>query len=118
MNARTRPRGQGSRFSVNRLPFAAIIIVIMIAGIAIASVWDSGSDKNPTASSVMTGGADPCEDAREACATLHVNGREWRYSLLRADSPTKETAILDLGGPGITPLSGRIHLAEFQSQLN
>jgi hypothetical protein len=117
VNARTDPRGQGSRFALSRLPVAAIVIMVMAAGIAIASVWGSSSSEKPTAASAATASPDPCEDAREQCATLRVNGREWRYGLLRAESPTKSTAILDLGGPGITPLSGRTRLSDYRSLL-
>jgi hypothetical protein len=116
VSARTNPRGQGSRFALSRLPVAAIIIMVMAAGIAIASVWGSRSPEKPTAIAA-TASPDPCEDAREKCASLRVNGREWRYSLLPADSPTKSTAILDLGGPGTTPLSGRLRLSDYRSQL-
>jgi hypothetical protein len=117
VNARTNPRGQGSRFTWSRLPVAAIIIMAMAAGIAIASVWGSRSSEKPTAASAATAGPDPCEDAREECASLRVNGREWRYSLLPAEIPTKSTAILDLGGPGITPLSGRLRLSDYRKVL-
>jgi hypothetical protein len=89
----------------------------MAAGIAIASVWGSDSSEKPTAANVATASPDPCEDAREECATLRVNGREWRYSLRRAETPTKNTAVLDLGGPGITPLSGAMRLSDYSSQL-
>ncbi|SNY30365.1 hypothetical protein [Paractinoplanes atraurantiacus] len=115
MSARTNPRGQGSRFALSRLPVAAIIIMVMAAGVAIASIWGSGSSDEPKAASATTASPDPCEDARENCASLRVGGREWRYSLMRAESPTKNTAILDLGGPGTTPLSGRMRLSDYRS---
>lgn len=90
----------------------------MVVGVAIASVWGSGSPQKPAAAGAATANPDPCEDAREACASLQVNGREWRYSLMRAKNPTKSTAILDLGGPGISPLSGGLHLADYPTQLS
>ncbi|GIF08483.1 hypothetical protein [Actinoplanes siamensis] len=117
MSAKTDSRGRGSRLTFGRLPFAAIIIVVMAASLGVAAALSSTSGKPQPSANAVTEVKDPCEDAREMCATLPLNGREWRYSLVKASTATRRTAILDLGGPGIAPLSGTYHLSDYAAQL-
>ncbi|MEU8230058.1 hypothetical protein AB0C12_10685 [Actinoplanes sp. NPDC048967] len=103
--------------SFSRLPFAAIIVVILAAAIAVAGFLDSGDVKTQPVAEAAAEPKDPCEEARESCASVQLRGREWRYSVVRATTDTKRTVILDLGGPGIAPLSGTYHLDGYAKQV-
>ncbi|MCH7229583.1 hypothetical protein L0U85_01705 [Glycomyces sp. L485] len=62
---------------------------------------------------------DLCLDppAREVCQAISVDGREWRYSLIRSRQATSKTVIYDPGGPGVSALSGSFQLAGTQQSL-
>ncbi|GHD37078.1 hypothetical protein GCM10007147_44870 [Nocardiopsis kunsanensis] len=55
---------------------------------------------------------DVCENPPTvtSCASVEFSGKKYRYSLIRSDSDVSNTAIVDLGGPGSSVLSGSFDL--------
>lgn len=53
----------------------------------------------------------------EPCRSVEFPGGVARYALLRSESPTDSTLLLDFGGPGISVLSGPYRLAEVRKLL-
>ncbi|HBX76489.1 MAG TPA: hypothetical protein DEG43_02475 [Acidimicrobiaceae bacterium] len=51
---------------------------------------------------------------REQCSTIDVP--DGRYALLRATPPTTETVLIDLGGPGLSVLSGQFGLERLAAE--
>ncbi|MFG1762178.1 hypothetical protein ACGFIH_02525 [Micromonospora parva] len=116
---------RGSRASsVAIASIAVALFAISTFGLALSR---DGSDNGNE--SIGTGRAAPsiasksdidgltCEEqaTREACYDIEVAGRTWRYTILPAEEVTNKTAIIDLGGPGSSALSGELEIAQFRS---
>ncbi|UQU65773.1 hypothetical protein COUCH_05490 [Couchioplanes caeruleus] len=95
-------------FSTWRAALAAAVAV------AVAVVVVVGSNENAhhaegSAGRPVTGPAnlDVCVDfpSRAECRQATAGGRSWRYTLHRPARATKETVIVDFGGPGVPVLS-------------
>jgi hypothetical protein len=99
-----------------RPPFVAVIAILFAAGLPVALAVGKSHPDGSTPPTVQQSPA-ACETARETCATARANGREWRYGLLRASRPTNRTVIVDLGGPGVSVLSGTYHLGSYARDL-
>lgn len=56
--------------------------------------------------------------AREEYSAIFVGNEIWRYSLLRSHEETAETVLVDLGGPGISVLSGAMGLKSFAANFS
>ena len=52
---------------------------------------------------------------RERCEEVVVAGRQTRYTFLPAQQATNKSIVLDLGGPGISVLSGNFSLAALKA---
>jgi hypothetical protein len=60
-----------------------------------------------TASSADGEPADVCQNfpSRSSCTAISVDGRALRYTIRRPARPTRETVIVDFGGPGVPVLA-------------
>ncbi|MEU8153517.1 alpha/beta hydrolase [Micromonospora sp. NPDC048986] len=57
------------------------------------------------------------QPVREPCQDISVDGMVRRYALLSPKSPTRDTVLVDLGGPGEAALSGTKSLSSFQESF-
>ncbi|XVV09186.1 hypothetical protein ACQP2X_30610 [Actinoplanes sp. CA-131856] len=64
------------------------------------------------------GAATGCEGSptREPCDEVTVDGRTIRYAFLPAQRDTADSVLVDLGGPGLSVLSGAHRLASLKAQ--
>ena len=83
-------------------------IVLLVAAAATRSRPEP--TQNQPAVKPATGQCDQFE-TRESCRELTVDGRIWRYTLQQPAVPTSDAVVLDLGGPGMSVLSGSFNLA-------
>lgn len=60
-----------------------------------------------------TNGAACESQTQEPCADIRVHGRTWRYALLRAPVASRDTVLVEFGGPGLSLLSGDAGLSQF-----
>ena len=88
----------------------ATVVVTLRAGSAPEAWHDPWDWADPA-------GTRPCElnKTRESCLAIPVGGRQIRYALLKAPAPTADTVLIDLGGPGVSVLSGSHGLGQFHS---
>lgn len=98
------------------------MFIIAAISVVYINVSDSpGYYNGDNASGSTEGGGreqNPCEDmaVREDCSFVEIDGESYRYSLIRAAKTTRETVIVDLGGPGISILNGSRDLSSFSGE--
>lgn len=118
-------RGWGWRVSrrsrgARRAVIAATIVAILgLAALAAPFVLESDPERAGESPSSWKS-SDHCDvwPTREECSAIIVGNESWRYSLLRSREETAETVLVDLGGPGISVLSGALGLKSFAANFS
>jgi len=88
-------------------------VVVTAAALTAACSSSGAEDAAPSAPTTTEPQPTPCEHlpVREGCASVTVGDQVIRYDLVRATLATAATTLIDLGGPGISVLSGDYRLA-------
>ncbi|MER7280615.1 hypothetical protein ABT369_39860 [Dactylosporangium sp. NPDC000244] len=96
---------------------AAIAVAAIVGASMLLSSPTSGHETAPSPSSETAASGARCDDVatREECRDIVVNGRNLRYTLTKAPTPTTRTVIADFGGPGLSVL-GDGYLLTFLAQ--
>jgi len=97
----------------------ALLAIVAVLAAAVGAHSISGADgpgqlPDRTATTATACGR---SEVREACSEIEVAGRTWRYSLRRASPGTPNTALVDLGGPGTSVMSGANGLGHLPDTL-
>jgi hypothetical protein len=93
-------------------------LVVALSTLLALTGCHAGTRRPPSASAPPSGAAataaDPCaaRPTREPCASIRDGGRAQRYALIRRGH-TARTVVVDLGGPGLSVLSGAFSLGSF-----
>ncbi len=104
------PQHRGARLAA--LGIAAVLIVAAATVIGIHS-RKSGSNTAAGHSSWVDSNACEFQPVRESCEAISDGSMSWRYALIPSATPTDQTVLVDLGGPGQAILSGSHSLGAF-----
>lgn len=91
------------------------VIILGLVALTVPSVLESKPESSGGSADPWTSSPELCDavPAREPCSAITFGANSWRYSLLRSRKETAETVLVDLGGPGISVLSGAMGLSSF-----
>lgn len=99
---------------------SAVTVIFLALLTAVIAGCTSNTDRHPPgAAPAVTGIVTPgCNGAptREPCDEIVVGERVIRYALLPAKQATADSVLVDLGGPGLSVLSGTHRLAALKER--
>jgi hypothetical protein len=98
----------------------AAVVVGAVAIVAVRAQSHTHTHTHPRvrASATATATADVCSDfaSRAVCSQVTVASRAYRYTLHRAAQATRDTVIVDFGGPGV-PVLADDNLSAFTAEV-
>ncbi|WP_162562127.1 hypothetical protein [Salinispora oceanensis] len=113
-------RGSRRGRSARRAVIAALLVTMFGLTVTARPILESEPERVGGNSPSWTSSDEYCDiwPAREGCSAIFVGNETWRYSLLRSREETAKTVLVDLGGPGISVLSGAMGLKSFAANFS